>query len=481
MNDCPPRYSSTITEGAPNDLNEIKAISQLMLRRRPDGRLAPATFYPHQELIARVLSEKNRDGRFRYPTAVLTAPRRIGKSVVLDALMTHRSITIPGYQSYLTMQTSEDAWNALMKLAKVLEDSGFSSDEVKNGVKTVHKSHGGAEIIFKNESKIGIFTPSDKALDGKDADLVVIDEAFSIRESTGTLLMQSVAPTLLNRPQSQMIILSAAGHAGSAWFNSWVDRGRAAASDPGSELGFIEWSMNPEADANDPAEWARFHPGYAYGLTDLASMKAARARCTTEAEWLRSYCNLRQDKEVKDPIVELDKFDKLVLENVASPPPRDMFFAFDVAFDDSASTIAVAWRLPDGRPYGEIVHRAPGSAWVAEALQQLGAPAYLADATGATSVAIRKMPNELARKVKPIPTREYMAACQQVISRVRTGDLAHSGHQAIRDALAVAARANSRGMTGFSADRSPAPIDAARAFAIALNAATARPKAPLVI
>lgn len=478
MSDCPPRFVSQITKGAANDLSQIRAISHLMQRRRPDGKLAPATFYPHQTLIARLLSEKKSDGRFRYPTAVLTAPRRIGKSVVLDALMTQRSIMYPGYQSYLTMQTSEDAWNALMKLAKVLEDSGsYFADEITD----VRKSHGGAAIMFRNGSKIGTFTPSDKALDGQDADLVVIDEAFSIRESTGTLLMQSVAPTLLNRPRSQMVILSAAGHAGSAWFNSWVDRGRAAASDPGSALGFIEWSMNPEADPNDPVEWARFHPGYAYGLTDLASMKAARARCSTEAEWLRSYCNLRQEKEIKDPVVDLEKFDELGLENVATPPRGDMFFAFDVAFDDSASTIAAAWILPDGRPYGEIVKRAPGSAWIAEALDQLDAPAYLADATGATSVAIRKMPERLARRIKPVTTRDYMTACQQVISRVRTGDLAHSGQRSIRDALAVAARANSRGMTGFSADRSPAPIDAARAFAIALNAATARPKAPLVI
>lgn len=122
MTECPPRYSSAITPGAPNDLAQVKAVSYLMQRRRPDGQLAPAAFYPHQEHIARVLSERGDSGRWRYPTAVLTAPRRIGKSVVLDALMVARSIMHDGHQSYFTMQTADDAWSALTKLAKVLED-----------------------------------------------------------------------------------------------------------------------------------------------------------------------------------------------------------------------------------------------------------------------------------------------------------------------------------------------------------------------
>lgn len=477
MSECPPRFSTVPKRGAANELAQIKAISHLMQRRRPDGELAPATFYPHQEHIARVLSERVDDRRYRYPTAVLTAPRRIGKSVVLDAIMTQRSIMYPGYQSYFTMQTSEDAWKALTKLAKVLEDSPALEREIAS----VRYSHGGAAINFRNGSKIGTFTPSEKALDGENADLVVIDEAFAVRESTGSLLMQSVAPTLLNRPRSQMAILSAAGHAGSTWFKSWCDRGRAACTDPKSELAFIEWSMREDGDPEDPAEWLSFHPGYAYGLTDLAGMKAARSRCSTPAEWLRSYCNLWLAAGPKDPVIDLAKFDELALGDVATPPASEMFFAFDVAADDSAATIAAAWRLDDGRPYGEIVHRGAGSDWLAQALQELGAETYLADPTGATFPAIGRLPAELARRVKTISTRDYMAACQTVVSRVQTGDLAHSGQTSLREALAVTARTFSRGMTGFSADRSPAPIDAARAFAIAIGAAIERPKAPLVI
>lgn len=477
MKTCPPRYSSPITAGAANDLAQVKAVSYLMQRRRPDGQLAPATFYPHQEHIARVLSEQAPNGRWRYPTAVLTAPRRIGKSVVLDALMVTRSVMYKGHQSYFTMQTADDAWSALTKLAKVLEDSPMLYPQIES----IRYAHGGAAINFRNGSKIGTFTPSEKALDSNDADLVVIDEAFALKETTGSLLMQSVAPTLLNRPRGQLVILSAAGHAGSTWFKTWVDKGRAAAGDPKTDLGFIEWSMNPDADANDPDEWIKFHPGYAYGLTDLAGMKAARARCTTQDEWLRSYCNLWQSGQGKDPIVDLGMWDKLARADVPTPDARDMHFAFDVANDDSAATIAVAWRLEDGRPYGEIVHRAPGSDWLAEALDSLAARKYLADATGATLAAIGRLPEETARRVKKVSIPEFMAACQNVISRTRTATLAHAGQTSLRDALAVAAPTISRGTMGFSADRSPAPIDAARAFALAIGAALTRPKAPLVI
>lgn len=478
MTKCPPRFSTVPKRGAANELAQIKAVSYLMQRRRPNGELAPATFYPHQEHIARVLSElANNSERYRYPTAVITAPRRIGKSVVLEAIMTQRAVCHKNFKARFTMQTAEDAWKALTNLARVLEDSPVLAKEIAS----VRYSHGGAAIKFRNGSEIGTFTPSEKALDGENTDLVVIDEAFAIKESIGPVLERSVSPTLLNSIRPQLVILSAAGHAGSTWFKSWCDRGRAACTDPKSDIAFIEWSMREDGDPEDPAEWLRFHPGYAYGLTDLAGMKAARSRCSTPAEWLRSYCNLWLAAGPKDPVIDLVKFDELALADVVTPPASEMFFAFDVASDDSAATIAVAWRLDDGRPYGEIVHRGAGSDWLPQALQELGAETYLADPTGATFPAIGRLPAELARRVKTISTRDYMAACQTVVSRVQTGDLAHSGQTSLREALAVTARTFSRGMTGFSADRSPAPIDAARAFAIAIGAAIERPKAPLVI
>lgn len=468
-----PAFATRPTPGAGNELAQIVATAHLMLRRNHAGVLQPGDLRAHQRLICRVASERTPDGsRYRYPVVIVSMPRRAGKTVAVEAIQLQRSIMIPGHSTWYTAQTGADAYTAWRGLGEVIEDSPQIFREIKSWPPRL--SNGSAEIAFRNRSTIHPFTPSAKALDGKNADLVVIDEAFAQSEARGSLLMQSVGPTQLNRPNSQLWIISVAGYHESTWLKGWIERGRAAVADPETQIAYFEWSMPPGGDPDDPSTWAGFHPGYAAGLTNLAGMRAARAK-HTRAEWLREYCNVWSAARA-DPIVDLTGWDACADKHLAPPTGTSWTAAFDVAADDSTATIAAGWRDGD-TPALAIIEHGPGADWLAGSLAQLDAAGIpiIADPTGPTAVALDALPDGLASRVRRIRANEYMTACQCLITRSHTRTFRHIPSAELRAALEVAAGRTLHGTTVLDAARSPAPIDAARAAALALNAASQQP------
>lgn len=473
MSTAEPVYATQPTPGAANELAQVLAAAHLMQRRDTAGVLRPGDLKAHQRLICRVASERTPDGsRYRYPVVVITMPRRAGKTVAVEAIELQRSIMYPGHSTWYTAQTGADAYTAWKGLASIIEDSPNILRETASWPPRM--SNGSAEITFRNRSTIHPFTPGPKALDGKNADLVIIDEAFAQSEARGSLLMQSVGPTQLNRPQSQLWIISVAGYHESTWLKSWVERGRVAVGDPAAQVAYLEWSMTPGDDPEDPEVWAAFHSGFAAGLTTLAGMRAARAKHTL-AEWRREYCNVWSDARA-DPIVDLAGWDDTTDDTLAIPSPESLTVALDVAADDSAATIAAGWRDGDTPAVG-IVEHGRGTDWLAGSLAALDAAGatIIADPTGPTAVALDALPDGLSQRVRRVHAGEYATACQCLITRARTRALVHLPSDVARTALEIAAGRTIRGTTVLDAPRSPGPICAARAVALALNAASQQP------
>lgn len=471
-----PTCATVPTPGAPNELAATIATAHLMVRRDDQNQPIPGDLLAHQRTIARIGGERTPDcTRYRWPVVVLTMPRRAGKTVGVEAIEVTRSLLHPGHRTFYTAQSAADAWTAWKGLADVLKESPALAPQLGN----IRYSNGSAEIPFRNGSSIHPFTPSPKALDGTNADLVIIDEAFAFRSEVGSLLMSSVGPTQLNRPNAQFWIISVAGSAESTWLREWVDKGRAAAGDPNSPIAFIDWSMPEGADPDDPDVWASFHPGYASGLTTLAGMQASRAK-HTKAEWLRAYCN-QWVQQSGAPFVSLERLDALGDDTLPVPDLHRATVAVDVAADGSAATIAAGW-MHAGTPAGAIVQRGPGIWWLPDALADLAAQGatIIADPTGPTVTLLDSLPTTLAHRVRRVTSAEFIAACQALTTRVADSTLTLIPSPDLRAALTVAAGRDVRGTRVLDATHSPGPIDAARALALAINAA-ARPALELQV
>ena len=119
----------------------------------------------------------------------------------------------------------------------------------------------------------------------------------------------------------------------------------------------------------------------------------------------------------------------------------------------------------------------PGAQWLTSQVSALYARGYTrisADPTGPTRTII----DDLARQGIPVnkmTTSDYSAACQWLIDKSATGELAHDGTPMTRQALELTATSTRGGTLIFNAARSMGPIDALRATAIAGHDAATRP------
>ena len=133
-------------------------------------------------------------------------------------------------------------------------------------------ARGDAGMVVKiGGHKLGraeIFTPNASALHGRDADLVVVDEAWFFDADRGADIDAGIRPARWARPAAQLWYVSAGGTEDSTWLHQIMDRGRAGA--PG--LAYFEWSADPSAPGYDPYDqklWAATHPGIGATVSQL--------------------------------------------------------------------------------------------------------------------------------------------------------------------------------------------------------------------
>lgn len=466
MNVAQPRRATKPHPNAANQLASIAAVAQLMYRRTNEGKREPAPLLEHQRLVARVASERTpENNRFRYPVVVLTMPRRSGKTVLVEAIMTQRALMFPGSGIYYTAQRASDAQAAWSELVDTLQQSPAIAPYLDKP----YRSKGSSLLPFKNGSLIAPFTPSADALDGKNTDLVVIDEAFAMDETKGNLLLASANPTMLNRPNGQLWIISTAGYADSTFLKGWIDSAAAQLNSPAASFALFDWGMADGGDPNSPDEWKNFHPGLTSGLTTIDGLEAARARARTSEEWLRGYCNT-WSINVAQPLLDLDNWQTLT---ESAPLPADhskIFYALDVAAGAKHATIAAAWQHK-GQPYVSIVKDAPGADWIAPTLEALGNPRVIAWSAGATRVILDQLPRATQSRLTRVNGMEAGAAIQTLITLADNSKLSHSASPALDQALEDAAPRQFREGIGLDASKSRGPVCAVRAAALAIHAA----------
>lgn len=475
MRQAPPRRATKPSPGAANQLASISAIANLMFRPAPGGKRAPAPLLAHQRLVARVASERTPDGkRFKYPVIVLTMPRRSGKTVLVEAIMTQRALRYPGSGIYYTAQRASDAQAAWSDLVETLQ----KSPELAPYLDHAYRSKGSSLLKFKDQTEedgsiiaegsiIAPFTPSADALDGKNTDLVVIDEAFSMDETKGNLLLASANPTMVNRPNAQLWIISTAGYSDSTWLKGWIDSAAEHLDNPNAPYALFDWGMAEGGDPDSPEEWAKFHPGLTSGLTTVEGLQAAQARARTREEWLRGYCNTWSINAAA-PLLDLENWQTLSAE---APLPGDrakIRYGLDVAAGAARASIAAAWRH-NGKPYVTIVKDAPGIDWIASTLEALGNPKITARDAGPCRVILDQLPARMQNRIKRVNSHEQGAAVQTLVTLADNKDLAHANSAALNQALSDAAPKQFGEGIGLDAKKSRGPVSAVRAAALAVH------------
>lgn len=346
LESCPPRYST---------------------RRRPERetfghRLAKIAdklgqpLMPWQKYVADVGCEIDPDtGLPAYRDVFVTIPRQSGKTTLFLSWQLDRCLNWGRPQrSVFTAQTGKDARDKwLDELFPLIRHSKLSPL-----VKQINQGMGNESITFKTGSGIRLASTSATSGHSKTLDQAVLDEIW---HDVDDRREQGLRPTMITRPDAQLLICSTAGTQASTVYNRKVASGRAATlSDPGQGVAYFEWSAPDGWDPADEDSWWTFMP--ALGHTIGPEAIRAEREAMEPSEFKRAYGNVPTAGATS--IIPSD-----VLDDACDPdvrPEGRLRFGLEVAEDRGSAAIAAY-----ANGVGEIIEHRQGTGWCIERANEL--------------------------------------------------------------------------------------------------------------
>lgn len=465
----PPRFATKREPGRPT-LGTRQARFAEQLLGQP--------FMPHQRLIADVAGElrQNDDGLWvpRYPLVVVTEPRQAGKSHQAMAKNGERCFSVPGWRSWYTAQTGQDARDLFLKF----EEENIRGTNLEPF--TDLKRGKGEEVLrFANGSTIRPHPPTEEKLHGKQSDGNDIDEGWAFSEDEGKALLQAIGPTQLTRPHAQTWVWSAGGTAASTWLASLVARGR----DGDPEIAYFEWAIPEDADAEDLDVILAHHPaaGRTISRDSLAGLRVLFK--DDPAGWARAAGN--RWTEVIGGAITAEQWDSLRWED---PVPDDAAVAYGAARSVDGSEVAICAAVDvDGATVVELLDVLPTGYRAAETVKGWATDGRVAVPTnGPSSTLHRGLQTLRSRKLLGMSTADEAAACMNLLDSIPQRAIRFRRHELLDAAQRVAGTRTTgdggRAWARVAAGGSIAPLEAAGLAAWALDhGRRTRPKQRLIV
>ncbi|MCP3805384.1 terminase large subunit [Allokutzneria sp. A3M-2-11 16] len=370
--------------------------------------------------------------RLVYRQVVLTVPRQSGKTSLILATAVQRAL---GFGSRQVITYSAQTRNDARKKweddhVEALRNSPFAR------LFRVRKANGNEAVIWRNGSRHGISSTTEKAGHGSTLDLAFVDEAFA---QVDDRLEQAFKPAMITREQPQLWVVSTAGNRGSSLYlwDKVVDGRRHVEDGRTSGVAYFEWSAPEDADPGDPAVWRACMPALGHTVTedairdDFVSMK--------RIEFMRAYLNMWPKRVVVDPVIPAETWATLVDEH--SRIPGALVFFLDMTPAQTAGAIAAAGRRADGRMHVEVVEHRPRTGWMGERVIELVRkhnPAAVVLDPSSPAGALIPVLREAGIEPKLMTARDVAHACSAFYDAATKDALRHLNQAELNAALAGA-------------------------------------------
>lgn len=370
------------------------------------------------------------------------------------------------------------AANIWKPAARALEESAGAVVRRSNGQEAIELADGGTWRLAASTLDAGV---------GDSNDLVLGDEAWRLSRD---VVDGSIAPTLIERASSQLLLVSTAGDGGSTLLLE--DRAAAIAqlSDPETaRILILEWSSAPERDDDDRDGWREASPHWsARRIAALEHAHALSLQVTGDPiedrkrrlVWTRQYLNRWVD-ELDGSWISGATWDAGSRTGLALPSSPAGTIAIEhavagfpfgavLAVRDEGEDVIVSSRVFDTRRelwawIGELARERRG-------LELLHPPSYRG-----------QVPSSIRVKPTQVGTAEQYAGYGPTIAAAIEGRILHDGDDELRRQVigAGTARMPDRGTT-LSSKHSTGPIFLARAlvWAVAHELRPDRGRKPMV-
>jgi hypothetical protein len=364
-------------------------------------------------------------GRMHHPTVVVIVPRRAGKSYGFGLVnLLTRATLGPRRAGWYTAHQREVG-------AALWRDRWFPLVEHGRLARSINcRRSNGSEAMTVRQlgSTIRLFAPDGSALRSQDADVVVVDEAREFSLEQGDALEAAVRPAQARRRGRQLVILSSAGTASSAWLRRYRDLGRAG----NPNICYCEYAapQGPDIDPYDPAVWFAAHPALASGDIDVASIAADAAAMTLE-QFTCEYLGWWWDAVTGSAI---DPAAWHACSDPDTDPPGPFVIGVDVTPSRDRAALVAAGPTGDGRTGVIVLDEGPGTAWLLPTIRAVRAR-YPGSRIICDGLVCAPEVEQLTRAripVHPATGTELAKACATMLDAVLTAQICHR-HQAPLD------------------------------------------------
>lgn len=396
-----------------------------------------------------------------YREIIVTVSRQSGKTTLVLAWELDRVMSWgPRERVVYTAQTGQEARKKLIEdHFPIIEGSPFAGLTVK---KT--ESAADTQMVFARGCRLVAQASSDSSGHGGTNGLGVVDEFWHDSDDRRE---QAILPTMLTRPDAQILYPSTAGTERSVLYNRKRAQGRAsvlAGADTG--VAYFEWSADEDdktLDPDDPEVWRDCMPALGYTI-DEAAVRHARSTMT-DGEFRRAMLNI---PTVSDERVIPEAVWKMNVV-VSGPPSAPLVLAIDAPPNRDSASLVIA----DEEGRAELVDNRPGASWVVERATEVAQrhnASIVVDERGPLADKVADL-KAAGLTVHEYSTTDVVRACGSFYDAVGDGKLRVVNHDLFDVALAAALRAPVGDAWKWSRKSEAADISPLVALTLATDAA----------
>lgn len=296
-----------------------------------------------QRIAGRYMTALGPMGNWLYRRVATVASRQNGKTEIIKPRVL-LGFKLNRKMLHIAQDRARPRRSTFEPLVEFLDDP---SNREEYGVRKVREANGQEEILCSGGGMYTIAAPRSGSARGGTFDDVFIDEA---REFEDYDVDAIIRPTILARPNAQIMYFSNAGHANSVILNDLRAR-----RDEDRSLAYLEWSAPPELDRMDPRAWAYGNPalGTTITLEALAEFAATMQPENFDTEQLCRWVASMHERLIRPE-------EWLVQEFTALGRPVRPVMGIKTDLGQMRASAVVAWQLPDGRIALEVVANVTG-------------------------------------------------------------------------------------------------------------------------
>jgi len=388
---------------------------------------------PWQQHVLRGSLGERLDGRWSAFRTCVVVPRQNGKNAILEARelaglllfgekkIIHTAHLFP--TAYESMVTLMNRIRGSELLDYVRGGAGISSDtDIRDidGFKTGNQP----SITMKNGNVLRFAARSSGGGRGFTGDLVVLDEAYSLKAAEMDALLPTMAAKSIDG-NPQVWFASSAGMADSDMLASLREQGMSGSTD---RLAYYEWSADDDADPLSRDAWYQANPGLGYRISEEYVQDEFDTLVRTggsdegfKRERLGIWAKLGGES-----VFSAGAWSALADER--SEPGAQLVFAVEIAGNRESASIALLSVRDDELVHAEVVENRLGTSWIGgrlAALQTKWNPAAIVAIAGGHVDSLIPEWKKAGVRVKLIKFSDYVQACGVVFDWVTQGKLRH--------------------------------------------------------